>query len=64
MQIKNVASGHVAFARTHGGTTYAIGPSVSGTTSFDVPAGIETGASQVVLITNGIASAPVDVVVN
>jgi hypothetical protein len=64
VQIHNVASGHVTFARTHGGTTFAIGPNVSGTTSFDIPAAIETGTSQLVLITNGIASAPVSVVVD
>lgn len=33
-------------------------------TSFDVPAGIETGDSSLVVVTNGIASAPTAVTVN
>lgn len=63
VQIKNVASGHVMAARTHGGSTYAIGLAVSGTTRFDVPAAIEPGASKLTVIANGIASTEVDVTI-
>ena len=33
-------------------------------THFDVPAGMETGASTLVVVTNGIASNPVSITVN
>jgi hypothetical protein len=65
VRITNVASGHVAYARTHGHSTMAVATSsriVS--TSFDVPAGTETGASSLVVVANGIASAPISVTVN
>jgi hypothetical protein len=32
-------------------------------TNFDVPSGMETGASSLVVVANGIPSAPVDVTV-
>jgi hypothetical protein len=64
VQIKNVASGHVVFARTHDGSTFAIGATVTGTTNLDVPTTTELGASQLTLITNGIASTAVNVVVD
>jgi len=33
-------------------------------TNFDVPAGTETGASEIVVVANGIPSAPVSVTVS
>jgi hypothetical protein len=33
-------------------------------TNFDVPTGMETGASSLVVVANGIASAPVSLTVN
>ena len=56
VRITNRATGHVAFARTHGFSSYSIAPHAHSTASFDVPAGIETGASDLVVIANGIAS--------
>jgi hypothetical protein len=65
VRITNVASRHVAYARTHGHSTMAVatGSNIV-STSFDVPPGTETGASSLVVVANGIASAPVSVTVN
>ena len=61
VRITNAATNHVAFARSHHNSTYAIGPSVSGTTKFDIPATLETGTSTLSLVTNGIASPAITV---
>lgn len=63
IRITNTATGHVFYARTFKHSTRAIGPSVTGTTSFTVPSGAETGASQLVLVANGIPSTAVNVTV-
>src|SRR5882762_2618131 len=47
------ANNHVFYCRTFNHSTRAIGPSVSGTTSFTVPSTTETGAARVQLIANG-----------
>ncbi len=65
VRITNTASGHVAYARTHNHS--AMGVATGGqavTTHFDVPAGAETGASSLVVVANGIASAKVAVTIN
>ena len=65
VRIRNNASGHVFYARTHGHSSMGVatgGAVVS--TSFDVPAGAETGSSSLVVIANGIASSAVTVTVN
>jgi hypothetical protein len=59
VRIKNLASGHVVYARTHDHSNMSIGRGAPGATSFDVPVGAETGASEYVVIANGIASARV-----
>jgi hypothetical protein len=65
VRITNVASGHVAYLRTHDHSTMAVATgSKMVSTSFDVPPGAETGASSLVVVANGIASAPVSVTVN
>jgi hypothetical protein len=56
VRITNRATHHVAFARTHGFSSFSIAPRARSTALFDVPAGIETGPSDVVVIANGIAS--------
>jgi hypothetical protein len=62
VQIINNTTGHVFYARTHNHSTMAVATgSKSVSTEFDVPAGIETGASTVVVIANGIASTPVNI---
>ncbi len=59
VQITNIASGNVFYARTHDHSTMGV---ATGTTPvwtyFDVPASIESGPSGIVVIANGIASAP------
>ena len=64
VRIRNLATGHVSYARTH---DHPMGVATGGaliTTQFDVAAGAETGASELVVIANGIASAPVSVTVS
>jgi hypothetical protein len=64
VRITNNASGHVTYARTHNHSTMGI---VTGSeivsTEFDVPAGIETGPSTLVVVANGIPSQPVHLLV-
>ncbi len=62
VQITNSSTGHVYYARTHNHSTMAIQTgSTPVSTQFDVPAGMETGPSSLVVIANGIASSPASV---
>lgn len=65
VQITNNATKHVFYCKTHNHSTMAV---ATGTkvvsTKFDVPSGIETGASTLVVVANGIPSASVAVTVN
>ena len=64
VRITNTATGHVFYARTHNHSSMGVATgSLIVTTHFDVPAGTEVGASQLVVVTNGIASSPVSVVI-
>jgi hypothetical protein len=64
VRITNQASGHVFYARTHGHSTMGVATgSAIVSTRFDVPAGIESGASTLQVVANGIASSGVAVVV-
>ena len=63
VRITNRATGHVFYARTHDHSSMAVGPETESSTQFDVPAGIETGPSRLEVVTNGIPSDPVRVVV-
>jgi hypothetical protein len=64
VRITNNATGHVFYARTHDHSTMAVVTgSLAVSTSFDVPAAIEAGASQIQVVTNGIASTAVAVTV-
>jgi hypothetical protein len=63
VRITNLASGHVLFARTSNHSTMSVAPGATGSTTFTVPSTIETGQSTLVVIANGIASLPVDVMV-
>ena len=65
VRLTNGATGHVFYARTHGHSTMGVatgGAIVS--TRFDVPATMETGASSLEVVANGIPSAAVNVTVN
>jgi hypothetical protein len=64
VRITNTATGHVVYAKTHDHSTMGIATgSTIVSTSFDVPSSIETGASTVVVVANGIPSAAVAVTV-
>jgi hypothetical protein len=61
VQITNSATGHVFYGRTFNISNRSVAPGVSVSTNFTVPANIELGASSLVVIANGIPSAPVPV---
>jgi hypothetical protein len=62
VRIVHRASGHVAYARTHDHSSMGVATgSLVVSTTFDVPAGIELGPSDLYVVANGIASAPVPV---
>ncbi len=64
VRITNKASGHVFYARTHDPSTMGVATGkATVSTMFDVPAKMETGASSLVVVANGIASAPASVMV-
>jgi flagellar hook assembly protein FlgD len=65
VRITNSASGHVFYAKTTNPSTYAVQTgTLAESTHFTVSAKTETGASSLVVVTNGIPSAPVSVTVN
>ena len=65
VRITNNKSGHVVYARTHDHSTMGVATgSKIVSTNFDVPAGIGSGASTLIVVANGIASKPVAVTVS
>jgi len=65
VRITNTATGHVFYARTHDHSSMGVATgSATITTNFDVTSATETGASTLVVVANGIPSAPVNVTVN
>ncbi len=64
VRLRNRATGHVAYARTHGFTSYSIARGAPSEAWFDVPATAETGDADLVVVANGIASEPVRVSVS
>ncbi len=63
VRIVNGASGKVVYCRTHGFSFMGVGSSQSVSTSFDVPSSVEPGAATLVVVANGIPSAPAAVTV-
>jgi len=63
VRITNNATGHVFYSRTHDHTSMAVASGALVSTHFDVPATEERGPSQLVVVANGIPSAPVAVTV-
>jgi hypothetical protein len=64
VRITNNSTQHVFYARTHNHSTMGVATGAATvSTSFDVPATIEAGASTLVVVANGIPSAAVDVTV-
>lgn len=64
VRITNLQTNHVFYCKTHNPTSYAMQSAALQTTHFNVPAGIETGPSTLVVVTNGIPSQSVDITVN
>ncbi len=65
VRITNNATNHVFYARTHDHSTMGVATgNAIVSTHFDVPAGMETGASSLVVVANGIPSEPVSITVN
>lgn len=65
VQITNGKTGHVFFAKTYNHSTMAVATgSQTVSTHFEVPKNIETGASTLVVIANGIPSSAVSITVN
>ena len=65
VRITNNATGHVFYAKTHNHSYMGVQTgNVPTYTHFDVPAGMETGPSTLVVVTNGIPSLPVNITVN
>jgi hypothetical protein len=65
VRITNNGSGHVFYARTHDHSTMGVATGKKVVfTYFDVPTGIESGASTLEVVANGIASKPFNVTVS
>jgi hypothetical protein len=63
--ITNNATGNVYYARTHDFSSMGVATgSAIVSTEFDVPTKIEKGASQLEVVTNGIASTPASVTID
>jgi len=56
VRITNKSTGHVFYCRTHGHNTMAVGYPGPTYTHVDVPSNMETGASYLEVVANGIAS--------
>jgi hypothetical protein len=64
VRITNTASGQVYYARTHDHSTMGVATgNATVSTNFDVPANAPTGASTLVVVANGIPSAPANVTI-
>ena len=65
VRITNNSTGHVFYARTHDHSTMGVATgSKIVSTNFDVPTSMETGASKLEVVANGIPSQPATVTVN
>jgi hypothetical protein len=65
VRITNNDTGHVFYARTHDHSTMGVATgNAAVATRFDVSSSTETGASSLVVVANGIASAPVSISVD
>jgi hypothetical protein len=65
VRITNNSTKHVFYAKTHDHSTMGVATgSAIVSTNFDVPATMETGASSLEVVANGIPSAPVSITVN
>jgi len=64
VRITNNSTGHIFYAKTHGHSSMGVATgSTIVSTNFDVSAATETGASTLVVVANGIPSAPFSITV-
>src|SRR5664279_574085 len=63
VRITNNATSHVFYARTFNHSSRSIAPGAASSTNFAVPATMESGASSLVVIANGIPSAAISVTI-
>jgi hypothetical protein len=64
VRITNHSTGHVFYAKTHDHSSMGVATGkATVSTNFDVPAGMETGASSLVVVANGIPSKAVSITV-
>jgi hypothetical protein len=63
VRITNSSSGVVTYARTFDWTSVSIAPFARSATKFNIPASTPAGPSTLVVVANGIASAPISVTV-
>ena len=64
IRITNTQTGHVFYCKTRNFSTMGVATGASPvSTYFEVPATIETGASELAVVANGIPSSPVNVTV-
>ncbi|MEP6863273.1 MAG: hypothetical protein ABJE66_21790 [Deltaproteobacteria bacterium] len=61
IRVTNTTSMHAKYCRTYAHSDRSISPDEIGTTTVDIPAGLEPGLSQLTVIANGIPSAPMTV---
>lgn len=59
--VQVAAPNNVFYAHTHDETTHSIAPGTLATTEFDMPSGMVSGAYNLYVVANGIASEPVTV---
>ena len=64
VRITNTATGHVFYGRTTNPSSMAVANPAPVTVSLAIPATIETGASTLVVVANGVASKPKKVTIN
>jgi hypothetical protein len=64
VRITNLATRHVVYARTHDHSSMAVAKRTASSTEVDIPSRIETGPSRLEVVTNGIPSRPVRVVIS
>jgi len=65
VRITNTATGNVVYCKTHNHSTMGVATGAEKVhTAFDIPAGIETGASTLEVVANGIPSNPVSVTID
>ena len=64
VRITNTATGHIVYCKTHNHSTMAVATGTETvSTEFDIPSTVGTGASELVVVANGIPSAAVSVTI-